>query len=134
MGIAPHASHYKPLTSAPVPVPAAFFDFRELVAERASAGRPYHEFLRVASMSAGVYVLPKGAEDPQQPHGEDEVYHVVRGRARLRAGETDIPVEPGTIAFVPARMEHRFHDIEEELEVVVFFAPAEGSRTPGEGR
>jgi hypothetical protein len=32
------------------------------------------------------------------------------------------------VLFVPARMEHRFVDIREPLEVLVVFGPAEGSR------
>ena len=47
---------------------------------------PYLEFLRVPSLSVGLYALPAGAEDPQEPHTEDEVYHVVGGRARIRVG------------------------------------------------
>ncbi len=31
-------------------------------------------------MSAGIYVLPSGGTDPQNPHKEDELYYVVRGR------------------------------------------------------
>ena len=76
-------------------------------------------------MSAGVYVLTPGATDPQKPHKEDEVYYVVRGRAKMRiAGEEQV-VKTGTVIFVPADIEHRFFDISEELEVLVFFAPAE---------
>jgi hypothetical protein len=33
------------------------------------------------------------------------------------------------VLFVPARMEHRFLDIREALEVLVVFGPAEGSRS-----
>jgi hypothetical protein len=29
------------------------------------------------------------------------------------------------VIFVEAEVEHRFHDIEEDLEILVFFAPAE---------
>ena len=36
-------------------------------------------------------------------------------------------VRPGTLLFVPARAEHRFHDIEEELILIVFWAPPEGT-------
>ena len=39
-------------------------------------------------MSAGVYVLPKGGTDPQKPHREDEMYYVVRGRARCKSVPT----------------------------------------------
>jgi quercetin dioxygenase-like cupin family protein len=34
-------------------------------------------------------------------------------------------VRPGSVIFVEAELEHRFYDIKEELEVLVFFAPAE---------
>jgi quercetin dioxygenase-like cupin family protein len=44
----------------------------------------------------------------------------------MRAGAQDRPLEPGAVVFVAARVEHRFYDIEEELTVLVFFAPAEG--------
>ena len=76
-------------------------------------------------MSAGVYVLPKGAIDPQKPHREDEMYYVVRGRARMQIGPDHAEVRSGSVIFVAAELEHRFYDIQEELEVLVFFAPAE---------
>ena len=76
-------------------------------------------------MSAGIYVLAAGATDPQKPHHEDELYHVVRGRARMQVGSEHADVSAGSIIFVEAEREHRFYDITEELEVLVFFAPAE---------
>ncbi len=103
------------------------FDLQPLLADHEAAGRAYLEFLRVPALSAGLYVLPAGGTDPQQPHEQDEVYYVVNGRARFRVGEDDQPVAPGTLLYVPAREEHRFHSIEEELTVLVLFAPAEGS-------
>jgi mannose-6-phosphate isomerase-like protein (cupin superfamily) len=102
-----------------------FKDLASLTAERARRGDAYLEFLRVASMSAGLYVLPAGSVDAQTPHAQDELYYVVRGKARMRAGAEDSPLEAGTIIFVAAQVEHRFYDIEEELTVLVFFAPAE---------
>ncbi len=83
------------------------------------------EFLRVPAMSAGVYTLAAGATDPQKPHKEDEMYYVVRGRARMRVGAEDRAVSPGSVIFVAAEVPHRFYDIAEELMVLVFFAPAE---------
>lgn len=76
-------------------------------------------------MSAGVYVLAPGGTDPQKPHHEDEMYYVVRGRARMRSGNEDQAVEEGSVIFVAANVEHRFYDITEELVILVFFAPAE---------
>jgi mannose-6-phosphate isomerase-like protein (cupin superfamily) len=92
---------------------------------RSAAGKLYREFLRVPSMSAGLYVLAAGAADPQRPHHEDEMYYVVRGHARFRAGDDDRDVSAGTVLFVAAEVGHRFYDISEELAVLVFFAPAE---------
>jgi hypothetical protein len=43
----------------------------------------------------------------------------------MRAGTEDRAVARGTLVFVAARIEHRFYGIEEDLEVLVFFAPAE---------
>jgi mannose-6-phosphate isomerase-like protein (cupin superfamily) len=91
------------------------------------AGERYREFLRVPSMSVGVYVLPAGAVDGQSPHTEDEVYFVVRGRAQFTHLDTDRAVGPGDVLFVPARDVHRFHTIAEELVLLVVFAPAESS-------
>jgi quercetin dioxygenase-like cupin family protein len=88
---------------------------------------PYLEFLRVPSLSVGLYALPAGAADLQEPHTEDEVYHVVGGRARIQVGAEDRAVEAGTVVFVEAGVEHRFYAIEEDLKVLVFFAPAEGA-------
>ena len=92
---------------------------------RSKSAKLYREFLRVPAMSAGLYVLPAGAADPQRPHHEDEMYYVIRGRARFRAGEEDAEVSAGSVLFVAAEVEHRFYDIVEELAVLVFFAPAE---------
>jgi mannose-6-phosphate isomerase-like protein (cupin superfamily) len=85
------------------------------------------EVLRSEWLSVGLYLLPAGGTDDQTPHGEDEGYYAVRGRATLRVGAEDHPVHPGTLLFVPALAAHHFHDISEELVLVVFWAPPEGS-------
>ena len=46
----------------------------DLLEARRRRGESYLEFLRVASMSCGLYELARGAEDKQTPHAEDEVY------------------------------------------------------------
>ena len=50
---------------------------------------------------------------------------MVRGRAHMRVGSEEQVVGTGSVIFVAAEVEHRFHDISEELVVLVFFAPAE---------
>ena len=105
--------------------PVKFFQIDQIEKQRGRAGKPYLEVLRVPAMSTGVYTLPAGATDQQKPHEEDEMYYVVRGRAHMRAGSEDQAIAPGSVIFVAAEVEHRFYDIEEELVVLVFFAPAE---------
>ena len=104
---------------------ALFAKLGEIDQQRAHSGKLYREFLRVPSMSAGLYVLAAGASDLQRPHHEDEMYYVIRGRARFRAGDEDQEVSTGSVLFVAAEVEHRFYDIVEELALFVFFAPAE---------
>lgn len=101
------------------------FEIADLLAARARAERAYLEFLRVPALSAGLYVLPAGGVDPQKPHTEDELYYVVSGRGQILVAGESRPVGPGSIIYVKANDEHRFHDIAEDLSILVFFAPAE---------
>lgn len=110
--------------------PESVFQSAELeeVIAHARAGDGYaRDVLRSGFLSVGVYLLPAGGTDGQRPHKEDEVYYAVRGRARFRVGSEDHPVEPGTLLFVRAQQPHHFHEIEEELVLVVFWAPPQGS-------
>src|SRR5271155_3005911 len=86
-----------------------FFHFDQLNHQRAKTNKLYLEFLRVPAMSAGVYVLPKAGIDPQKSHRENEMYYVVRGRARIQIGSEHAEVRAGSIVFVEAEREHRFH-------------------------
>lgn len=106
----------------------AAWDLQGLGDRQRALGRPYLEFLRAPDLSFGLFVLEAGAMDDQSPHTEDEIYVVMSGRGRLRMGDDDVPVGPGSVAFVAATVEHRFHDITERLEILVAFGPAEGSR------
>jgi len=107
------------------------FELGALEAERAAAGKLYLEFLRIPSLSGGLYVLEAGATDSQQPHSEDEVYVVMGGKGKIRVGEEVMPVGAGSVVFVEAKVEHKFFDIEERLEILVFFGPAEYSNRAG---
>ena len=101
------------------------FELADILRERTASGRLYHEFIRTHDLSVGLYVLPAGGKDPQTPHTEDEVYHVITGRGSITVGGQDHAVQAGSTVFVGADVEHRFHDIEEELVVLVAFGPAE---------
>jgi mannose-6-phosphate isomerase-like protein (cupin superfamily) len=96
---------------------------------RKQSGKLYLEFLRADSLSMGIYELAAGTKDPQQPHREDEVYYVISGRGMIHIDGEDRPVAAGTVVFVRAGLEHRFHSIKEDLTLLVFFAPAESSQS-----
>jgi len=83
---------------------------------------PYLEFLRVPSLSSGLYTLKAGAKDLQGPHDEDEVYLVISGRGRLRVNGSEHAVQRGSVLYVRATSEHTFFEIEEDMTLLVFFA------------
>jgi mannose-6-phosphate isomerase-like protein (cupin superfamily) len=101
---------------------AAFRLFQIDEQRRREGGDSWLEFLKVPSLRTGLYVLPAGSVDTQSPHTEDEVYYVVRGRGHFTADGNEMEVEAGAVLFVAAHVEHRFHSIEEDLEILVFFA------------
>ena len=103
------------------------YELSQLISQRTSTNKLYLEFLKVPDLSMGLYVLPAGGTDPQSPHTEDEVYYVVSGRAQIKVADEDRAVQAGSIVYVAKNVEHRFHTIEQDLTVIVFFAPAEYS-------
>lgn len=103
------------------------YELNQLISQHADSKKLYLEFLKVPDLSMGVYILPAGGIDPQSPHTEDEVYYIVSGKAQIQVADENRAVQSGSIVYVAKNVEHRFHAIEEELTVIVFFAPAEYS-------
>ncbi|MCP4424601.1 MAG: cupin domain-containing protein [Chloroflexi bacterium] len=104
------------------------FEIADLAVQQRAEHQPYLEFIRQSSMSVGLYALPAGGVDRQKPHTEDEVYYVINGRGLINVAGEDRVVQAGSIVFVAAGVEHFFHFIEEDLSILVFFAPAEGAQ------
>jgi mannose-6-phosphate isomerase-like protein (cupin superfamily) len=98
------------------------FHLAELLERKAERAVPYFEFLRVPALSCGIYTLPAGSKDLQGPHDEDEVYYVIRGRARVRIGDEERAVGPGSVLYVRATSQHSFVEIDEDVTLLVFFA------------
>lgn len=103
------------------------FSLADLLAQRATSGERYLEFLRVPELSMGLYTLPLDGADEQSPHTEGEVYYIISGHAQIAVSDEVRPVGPGDMIYVPALAEHQFFDISEKLTALVFFAPAEGT-------
>src|SRR6476620_79190 len=98
-------------------------ELTHLISQREASNKLYLEFLKIPDLSMGLYVLPAGGTDPQSPHTEDEVYYVVSGLAKIQVAHEDRAVQAGSIVYVAKNVGHRFHSIEEDLTVLVFFAP-----------
>lgn len=90
----------------------------------------WQEFFSIPSMSMGIYKLKAGDPDPQLPHTEDEAYYIVSGVGKIRVEETVYECKAGKVIFVRRHADHKFFDITEDLTILVFFAPAEGSLKP----
>ena len=90
---------------------------------READGHGYVDFLASDKLSVGLAIWPAGSTDRQRPHLEDEVYYVISGRGVIRVEAEDRAVKPGSLVFVAMGVEHHFHSIEEDLRVLVFWAP-----------
>ena len=90
---------------------------------RDEQGHGYVDFLASDKLSVGLSVWPAGSVDRQRPHREDEVYYVIGGRAKIQVAGEDRAIKAGSLVFVEAGVEHHVHDIEEDLRVLVFWAP-----------
>jgi mannose-6-phosphate isomerase-like protein (cupin superfamily) len=108
----------------------AVFHLEELVQRAQGSGGPYLEFLRRASLSAGIYRLLPGEADRQRPHGEDEIYYVIEGDGVVEIAGERSAVSTGDTIYVARGVEHRFHDYPRGLTLLVLFAPARGSSRP----
>ena len=97
------------------------YELDSLMAQLEPTGRPWLPFLQGENVLSGIYHLKAGATDGQKPHGTDEVYYVASGKGQFTADGKTVGIQEGSILFVKAEVEHRFHDIEEDLVLVVFF-------------
>ncbi len=102
----------------------AVFEIDDLLKQRAESGRSYLQFFDNDSLNTGIYHLPAGGDDGQSPHRQDELYYVLKGKATLFADGHEQKIKPGSTIFIRREVEHRFHTIEEDLTLLVFFAAA----------
>jgi mannose-6-phosphate isomerase-like protein (cupin superfamily) len=66
----------------------------------------------------------------QAPHGQDEIYVIVRGRGVLfHEGKRDA-IEAGDLLFVAASVEHRFEDFTQDFALWRIFYGVQGGEVP----
>ena len=100
------------------------FTTDEVIERQRASGNSWLEFLNLSSLSMGVYTIPAGTNDKEShdPHDRDEVYVGVRGTGRLTADGEVFDVTASSVVYVKAGVEHHFHDVTDDLTVLVFFA------------
>ena len=106
------------------------FELSALVAACDKTSDRYLEFIRHPTLSVGLYMLPAGAIDTQEPHTEDEIYYIIKGSGSFLVETETRAVAAGSVLFVPANAVHRFHTITEDMTILVVFAPAEYTNAP----
>ena len=88
-------------------------------------GETFALALAHGTMAVEIYA-PIGT-DPQTPHEQDELYLVHSGHAVFTMNGERHAVAPGTVFFVPARIEHRFVEFSADFATwVVFWGPPGG--------
>ncbi len=110
---------------------SAVFNLGELRTQHDACDESWLEFLKVPSLSMGVYRVAAGANDQEThaPHDRDEVYLAIKGRGKLTVDGEAVDVAQDSIVFVKAGVDHFFHDVSEDLSLLVFFStPQSGLR------
>ena len=100
---------------------AAFFHADSIISQAYQENKRWESFFKGENVLTGMYLLTAGEQDKQRPHDTDEVYYVLKGKALFEAGGRETSVSQGSILFVKANVAHRFKDIEEDLQLLVFF-------------
>lgn len=82
----------------------------------------FSEFLRTKSLDAGIIRLLEGQLDSQSVHPIDELYYVIEGEGLISINRKNHRINKGSLVFVPANTEHRFHGNKGELIILYVFA------------
>lgn len=101
----------------------------QAASERYPLGTPFVHALRHGTMSVELFAPASAGlgRDIQQPHAQDELYIVQRGRSAFWLDGERTEVHTGDVLFVPAGAEHRFEDFSHDfLTWVVFYGPNGG--------
>ena len=101
----------------------------QAASERYPLGTPFVNALRHGSMRVELFAPASSGlgRDIQQPHTQDELYVVQRGRSAFWLESERCEVQSGDVLFVPAGAEHRFENFSQDFATwVVFYGPKDG--------
>ena len=103
----------------------AVWSLDDLKAKVPDGDRRFHIFLDNPTMRVEYLNYSAGHLDMQQPHDWDEVYYIISGASQFTADGETSTIKTGDNIFVAAHIDHKFHDITEDLSVMVFFSKKE---------
>jgi mannose-6-phosphate isomerase-like protein (cupin superfamily) len=98
------------------------FDIDEIRTEHANAGSSYYQFINESTMSMGLYTLEATDTDGQSVPGQDAIYYILGGNAKLQAEGIDYDASAGAIIYVKAGVSRQIHSVTERLETMVLFS------------
>jgi len=76
-----------------------------------------------------VQVAPRGGPPLHVHHKQHETIHVVKGRFKIRIGDSIFHCNEGGFAFLPAAVPHAFLNLTDEpAEVIVVYTPGGGHK------
>lgn len=99
-------------------------ELNKLISQLISEQRYWITFIDNESIMAGLYLLPKGTPDQQEPHQWDEVYYVLKGTAKMEIDGSVYAVDEQSVIYIQAEAQHRFTEITEDLLTYVVFSKA----------
>ena len=74
-----------------------------------------------------VEVAPRGGPPLHVHHGQDETFHVLKGRYKVRIGDDITVLEEGGFAYLPAKVPHAFLNLTDAPgEVLIVYVPGGG--------
>ena len=76
-----------------------------------------------------VEVAPRGGPPLHVHHKQDEAIHVLKGRFKIRIGDSVYHLEEGGFAYMPAQVPHAFLNLTDDpAEVIVVYTPGGGHK------
>jgi quercetin dioxygenase-like cupin family protein len=76
-----------------------------------------------------VQVAPKGGPPLHVHHFQEETIHVLKGRYKIRIGDSVFYVDEGGFAYLPSKVPHAFLNLTDEPgEIIVVYTPGGGHK------
>lgn len=74
-----------------------------------------------------VEVAPRGGPPLHVHHRQEETIHVLKGRYKIRIGDSLYHLDPGGFAYLPSKVPHAFLNLTDEPgEIIVVYTPGGG--------